>query len=76
VIGVNNRDLGTFEVTLDTSLRLAGRIPVGIVKVSESGIGSADDVRRLSAAGFDAILVGEHLVRAADRARALRSLVE
>jgi len=76
MIGVNNRDLGTFEVTLDTSLRLAGRIPEGIVKVSESGIASADDVRRLSAAGFDAVLVGEHLVRAADRARALRSLLE
>jgi indole-3-glycerol phosphate synthase len=76
IIGVNNRDLGTFEVTLDTSLRLAGRIPEGAVKVSESGIGSSDDVRRLSAAGFDAVLVGEHLVRAADRARALRSLLE
>jgi len=76
IIGVNNRDLGTFEVALDTSLRLAGRIPEGIVKISESGIGSADDVRRLSAAGFDAVLVGEHLVRAADRAQALRSLLE
>ena len=75
MIGVNNRDLVTFEVTLDTSLRLAGRIPPGILKVSESGIGSCEDVRRLRAAGFDAFLVGEHLVRAADRAQALRALV-
>ena len=75
-VGVNNCDLGTFEVTLDTSLRLAGRLPAGIVKVSESGIRSAEDVRRLAAAGFDAFLVGEHLVRAGDRAQALRSLLE
>ncbi len=74
-VGVNNRDLGSFEVTLETSLRLAGRIPAGVVKVSESGIGSADDVRRLAAAGFDAFLVGEHLMRAPDRAQALRSLL-
>ncbi len=75
MVGVNNRDLRTFEVSLDTSLRLAERIPPGVVKVSESGIGSSDDIRRLRGAGFDAFLVGEHLVRAADRAQALRALV-
>jgi indole-3-glycerol phosphate synthase len=75
MIGVNNRDLATFEVTLDTSLRLAGRIPPGILRVSESGINSAADVRRLREAGFDAFLVGEHLIRSANRAQALRALL-
>jgi indole-3-glycerol phosphate synthase len=74
MVGVNNRDLHTFEVSLDTSLRLARRIPADVLKVSESGIGSSQDIRRLRAAGFDAFLVGEHLVRAADRAEALRAL--
>ena len=74
MIGVNNRDLRTFQVALETSLRLAGRIPPGILKVSESGISTSEEVHKLRAAGFDALLVGEHLVRAADRAQALRSL--
>jgi len=74
-VGVNNRDLDTFQVTLETSLRLAAHIPGDVLKVSESGIQSADDVRRLSEAGFDAFLVGEHLMRAASRVQALRSLV-
>jgi indole-3-glycerol phosphate synthase len=76
IIGVNNRDLRTFEVSLETSLRLVRMIPDGVVKVSESGIRSAEDVSTLRAAGFDAFLVGEHLVKAADRAAALRALVE
>jgi indole-3-glycerol phosphate synthase len=76
IIGVNNRDLRTFEVSLETSLRLIPTIPDGVLKVSESGIHSAEDVRTLRAAGFDAFLVGEHLVKAADRAAALRALVE
>jgi indole-3-glycerol phosphate synthase len=76
IVGVNNRDLQTFQVTLETSLRLVACIPENVVKVSESGITSSDDVRRLRAAGFDAFLVGEHLVRSADRARAVRALVE
>lgn len=74
VIGVNNRDLRTFEVTLKTSLALAARIPSHIVKVSESGIRTNDDVRRLMDAGFQAFLVGEHLMKASDPARALRVL--
>ena len=76
IIGVNNRDLRTFEVSLETSLRLVPMIPGGVVKVSESGIRSAEDVRRLCSAGFDAFLVGEHLVKAADRAAAVRALIE
>jgi indole-3-glycerol phosphate synthase len=75
LIGVNNRDLKTFEVNLDTSLRLADRIPPGVVKVAESGIHSAADVSRLRAAGFQAFLVGEHLMKSASPAAALSALL-
>lgn len=75
LIGVNNRDLGSFEVSLSVSLRLAGRIPDGVVKVSESGIHSAEDIRLLLDAGYQAFLVGEHLVRAADPGAALQALL-
>ncbi len=74
IIGVNNRDLRTFDVTLETSLRLAEKIPAGIVKVAESGIHSREDVQTLRAAGFDAFLVGEHLMKSADPIRALQEL--
>lgn len=76
IIGVNNRDLATFAVTLETSLRLAQRIPAGILKISESGIHSAHDIERLGAAGFQAFLVGEHLMKSPDPAAALRTLIE
>jgi indole-3-glycerol phosphate synthase len=74
IIGVNNRNLHTFEVSLDTSLRLAAKMPAAIVKVAESGIQSRDDVQRLQSAGFHAFLVGEHLMKSADPAAALREL--
>jgi indole-3-glycerol phosphate synthase len=74
ILGVNNRDLRTFEVSLETSERLAARMPAGVVKVAESGIHSAEDVRRLREAGFDAFLVGEHLMKSGDPAAALRAL--
>lgn len=74
IIGVNNRDLRTFRVDLATSERLAKRIPAGALKVAESGIASHEDVRRLQAAGFDAFLVGESLLRQNDRAAAVRTL--
>jgi indole-3-glycerol phosphate synthase len=74
IVGVNNRDLNTFEVKIETSLRLVDQIPSGVIKVSESGIHSGADARRLSAAGFDALLVGEHLMRSGDPAAALRGL--
>ncbi len=64
VIGINNRDLTDFTVSLDTSLRLRPRIPRGIVTVSESGIHGREDVLRLQEAGFDAVLVGESLMGA------------
>jgi indole-3-glycerol phosphate synthase len=75
IIGVNNRDLNTFEVTLETSLRLAPRIPAGVLRVSESGIRSAQDIQRLREAGYQAFLVGEHLMKSEDPAAAARALV-
>ncbi len=75
MIGVNNRNLHTFQVDLNTSLHLAKRIPAGIVKVAESGIESAAEIARLRDAGFDAFLIGESLMRAASPAEALRRLL-
>jgi indole-3-glycerol phosphate synthase len=75
LIGVNNRDLRTFQVKLEPSLRLASRIPAGVVKVAESGIHSAADVRLLRDAGFQAFLVGEHLMKSSSPAAALRALL-
>jgi len=74
IIGVNNRNLRTFSVHLDTSLRLAERIPAGVLRVSESGIHSADDVRLLRGAGYQAFLVGEHLMKSPDPAAAIEAL--
>ncbi len=75
LIGVNNRNLRTFEVTLETSLRLAEKMPPGALAVSESGIHSRADVGRLADAGYRVFLVGEHLMKAADPANALRALI-
>jgi len=74
IIGVNNRNLHTFEVTLETSLHLAEKMPAAVVKVAESGIHSHDHVHQLQTAGFHAFLVGEHLMKSADPAAALREL--
>ena len=74
VIGVNNRDLRTFVVDTATAARLRARIPAGIVTVAESGYRSADDLAACAAAGFDAVLIGEALMRQADPASALASL--
>ena len=75
IVGVNNRNLTNFEVTLETSLRLAERIPAGVLRVTESGIHSPADIQRLQRAGFHAFLVGEHLMKAQRPALALRALV-
>lgn len=75
IIGVNNRDLATFEVTLETSLRLAEHMPEGVVRISESGIHDARDIATLRAAGYTAFLVGEHLMKSGDPAAALGALV-
>ena len=76
LIGVNNRDLRTLEVDLATSERLAPKIPDSAVRVAESGIGSRADIERLMRSGFEAFLVGEHLMRSADPADALWKLVQ
>ena len=75
IIGVNNRNLHTFEVDLGVSLRLAEKIPAGVLKVAESGIHTAADLQRLLSAGYQAFLVGEHLMKSGDPARALRALL-
>jgi indole-3-glycerol phosphate synthase len=75
LIGVNTRDLRTFTVDLETASALAGNFPAGVVRVAESGIRSAADVERLRAAGYDAFLVGESLMRAASPGEALRGLI-
>jgi indole-3-glycerol phosphate synthase len=75
LVGVNQRDLRTFEVDHERACAMAAQIPPGVVAVAESGIRDADDARRLADAGYDAILVGETLMRAADRPGKLRQLV-
>jgi indole-3-glycerol phosphate synthase len=75
-IGVNNRDLRTFEVNRETSLDLVDRIPSSVVRVTESGISTPDDVARLRKAGFDAFLIGESLMRHPDPGEALASLLD
>ncbi len=74
-IGVNNRDLKTLEVRLETSFELIDRIPQGVVRIAESGISSPDDLARLRAAGFDAFLIGESLMRQPDPGAALAKLL-
>lgn len=74
ILGVNNRDLRTFEVTLETTARLRPLVPPDVVLVAESGIQTKADVARLAAMGVDATLVGEALVRARDVGQKMREL--
>ncbi len=73
LIGINNRDLGTLTTDLEVTDRLAQRVPGNVTLVSESGIKSADDVRRVRDAGAHAVLVGESLLRLESEARAKRT---
>ena len=75
VIGVNNRDLRTFTVDFNTTGRLRALIPADRILVSESGIHTTDDVRKLNEMGADAMLVGERLVRSKDVGKKVRELV-
>ncbi|MCE5273281.1 indole-3-glycerol phosphate synthase TrpC [bacterium] len=75
IVGVNNRDLGTFQVSLSTSERLAPLLAGAAVRVSESGITSRADLHRLAACGYRAVLVGEHLMRHPDITAATRELL-
>lgn len=74
LIGVNQRDLVTFQVDHARALRMAGEIPDGVVKVAESGVRGADDAQALHAAGYHAVLVGETLVTSGDPAATIESL--
>lgn len=74
MIGVNQRDLKTFEVDHQRAIRVAEMIPKNVVKVAESGVRGATDAQSLRAAGYDAVLVGESLVVSLDPAATLRSL--
>ena len=75
IIGVNNRDLRDFQVHLETSLSLAEAIPEECIAVSESGLRTYGDLARLQRAGFNAFLIGEHVMQSADPAAALRALL-
>ena len=75
LIGVNNRDLRTFKVDLQTAFRLAELIPENAVRVAESGIQTAEDIARLQAIGYDAFLIGESLMKATSPGDALRALM-
>jgi indole-3-glycerol phosphate synthase len=75
LIGVNTRDLRTFKVDPETAFRLAPLLPCNVVRVAESGIRSGDDISRLRAAGYQAFLIGESLMRAERPGNALRELV-
>ncbi len=75
LLGVNNRDLGTFTVDVDTSKRLIEAVPDECIAVSESGLRSRAELKYLRDAGFDAFLIGEHLMRAAEPAVALKELL-
>ena len=76
LVGINNRDLRTFDVDLAASVRLRPSLPAGALTVAESGISRRADVERLAAAGFDAFLVGESLLTADDPAAKLRELLK
>ena len=75
LIGINNRDLHSFETSLATTERLAPRVPPGRIVVGESGLSTAADLRRLSDIGVNAFLIGESLMRQADVAAATRSIL-
>jgi indole-3-glycerol phosphate synthase len=75
LIGVNNRDLRTFEVSLETSLSLASQMPGNTVAISESGLRTGDDLQRLNDAGYRGFLIGETLMRADNAEHALRSFI-
>jgi len=74
IIGINNRDLTTFNVDSGLTLRLRKLIPPGVLTVAESGVKSPDDIRALKETGVDAVLIGESLMRSADRKKFLREL--
>jgi indole-3-glycerol phosphate synthase len=75
IIGVNNRNLQTFEVDFENTARLRNQIPTNVLTISESGLKTPDDVKRMGQIGIDAVLVGEALVRSKDRLKTASSFV-
>jgi indole-3-glycerol phosphate synthase len=75
ILGVNNRDLRTFEASIDVSLKMAPIIPQNVIAVAESGIRTSDDIRRLADVGYRGFLVGEHLMRSPSPGKALAELL-
>ncbi len=75
IIGINNRDLRTFDVSLDTSKRLSGMVPEGKILISESGISSVKDMDGLMACGIDTFLIGETFMKASSPGEALRGFL-
>jgi len=75
IIGVNNRDLRTFHVDLNTALQLGPKIPENVLRIAESGIVNGDDIARLRAAGFGAFLIGESLMKVEHPGEALKQLI-
>jgi indole-3-glycerol phosphate synthase len=76
LIGINSRNLRTFEVDLETAFRLVEKIPATCVRVAESGIHSGPDLARLRSAGYEAFLIGESLMKAERPGEALAKLME
>lgn len=76
IVGINNRNLKTFVTDMETSLRLGEKIPAGMVKISESGIGDPHTIRELRAAGFNGFLIGETFMKEDDPAQALANFIK
>lgn len=74
ILGINNRDLATFDTNAERALRIVAAVPPEVTLVAESGVRGPADVERFAAAGFDAVLVGEHLMRSRDRGAAVAEL--
>ena len=74
MVGVNNRDLKTFQVDIKTSLRLRKRVPDNLLFISESGIRNREDIRALESKGVNGVLIGETLMRSQDKKRLLEEL--
>ena len=75
MVGVNNRNLNTFEVDVETSVRLAEHIPAGMVKISESGLSSPETIRYLRSRGFKGFLIGETFMKTKDPGKACKELI-
>jgi len=74
IIGINNRNLATLKVDIETTYQLLPQIPAGVLKVAESGFRTRAELERLASAGVDAVLIGEALMRSADIEAACREL--